>query len=169
MSIAIFRGERDLEEIADNLYRKLTSEQRAMAMKALLKANPALKDIHRVKVGSVIRVPALPGLSPKISRAADRIDNPDLRLAENVSDALKQFNTRHKQRTTQALEDTKRQSVLLASEGFKRAMETSDSLQKLAAEASQVIQARTSTLQQRQKDLDAATDQLVKLLGKSVG
>ena len=74
MSIATYRGERSISEIADKIYKRLTPRQREKAEAAILKANPQLRNIRNLRKGSVLRVPDLPELRAKTNRD---LDNPD--------------------------------------------------------------------------------------------
>lgn len=61
-SLAMFRGERTLEELAARLFPRTGGgpQARKQATDALLKANPQLADLGRLPAGSVIVVPDTP-------------------------------------------------------------------------------------------------------------
>ncbi len=60
MSFAIFKGEKSIKDLVSRLFNlpeKSTKSATDQAAAALLKANPQLKDISKVPVGSVISIP----------------------------------------------------------------------------------------------------------------
>jgi hypothetical protein len=168
MPITTFRGETSVEEIADQLYRNLTSEQRDMVVRTMLKANPKLRHLERLKVGSVINVPDSAALKPRLSRASHRIDQPDVRIAEQVEDALLAFRDRHRRHTQQALQDNRRQQALLEDAGFRKTLGDDTALTELAGQAAKAGQARDRRLEKGSKDLDDAVRQMLKDLDQGL-
>ncbi len=73
MSFAIYKGEKNVAELATRLFQLRGSGSKTtvkQASDALLKANPQLKDISQVPIGSVIVVPPdAPALQPGQSPA----------------------------------------------------------------------------------------------------
>src|SRR5271169_3236799 len=64
MSFAIFKGERSIKDLVGRLFG-ISGPQADKTASALLDANPQLKDISNVPVGSVLKVPpTAPPLSP---------------------------------------------------------------------------------------------------------
>ncbi len=68
MSFAIFKGEKNVKDLAKRLFGlsdKSSPAKVDQATGALLQANPQLKDVSKVPVGSIISVPATaPPLNP---------------------------------------------------------------------------------------------------------
>ena len=86
MSFAIFKGETSMKELVSRLFSisgKGSAAKADQAAKALLQANPQLKDMSKVPVGSMINVPATapplnqgeeaPSVPPPSSPTANRI------------------------------------------------------------------------------------------------
>ena len=166
MPIATFRGEKSTAEIADKLFVSLTPRQREMAEAALLKANPQLREIDSVREGSILRVPDIPELRPKTNRS---LDNPDAQIARDVSEALRDYNSRLGARAEQASADNKAQVALLKSAAFKRTLGNVPELQELAAQVGKALDARARTVSDRQQAAEQAIKQLLKDLGKGFG
>ena len=96
MSYAIFKGEKTIKELVSRLFKlpaqapKSASDQAAAA---LIAANPQLKNIGKVRVGSVIKIPATaPPLHP-----AERAAVPVSRVAALASQAQGNLDAIHKQ------------------------------------------------------------------------
>jgi hypothetical protein len=77
MSFAIYKGEKNVTELAARLFKLRGSSSQAavkQASDALLRANPQLKDISQVPIGSVVVVPPdAPAVSPDQSPAPANI------------------------------------------------------------------------------------------------
>jgi len=96
MSFAIFKGEKTLKELVSRLFKlpaqapKSTIDQAAAA---LLAANPQLKNISKVRVGSVIKIPpTAPPLHP-----AENAAMPVSRVAALAVQAQNSLNAIHAQ------------------------------------------------------------------------
>src|SRR5215831_7628562 len=71
MRFAIFKGERNVTDLASRLFRVQSRGAQAaikQAADALLQANPQLKDLNKVLVGSLI---AIPDTAPPITLGED--------------------------------------------------------------------------------------------------
>lgn len=88
MAVTTFRGEKNLGELADKLFTRLTPRQREKVEDALLKANPQLDQITELRSGTLLKVPDLPELRAKAKRAGD---GPDDQLAAHLDAELAAF------------------------------------------------------------------------------
>jgi len=163
MAIATFRGEASVGEIADKLFVRLTPRQREKAEAALLKANPRLGDIGNVPGGTILHVPDIPGLRLKTTR---NLENPDVQIAKDLSDALTNYNARLAERFKTERDATKTQVALLKSAEFKRELTKAPDLQALAGQAAKALDGRAKALGERQKNVEAAIRQAVADLAK---
>ena len=159
MSIATYRGERSISEIANKKYKRLTPRQREKAEAAILKANPQLKNIRNLRKGSVLRVPDLPELRAKTNRD---LDNPEAQVARDLADTLKSFSEKFAERLKVEQENTKAQSKLLKSAKFKREISGKPSLQSLSGAAAKALDARSKSFKERQTNVKAAISQASK-------
>jgi len=88
MRYFVLERETTVAEIAGKAYRNLPAAERRKAEEALVRANPRLKDMARVKAGALIRIPD--------STATERLDrrnvvDPVNHLADDVADQLDAF------------------------------------------------------------------------------
>lgn len=166
MPIATFRGEKSVGEIADKLFVRLTPRQREKAEAAILKANPQLAEIDRVREGAVLRVPDIPELRPKTNRS---LDNPDAQITNAIGDALRDYDKRLATRFKQGTADTKEQTALLKSAAFKRALANAPAAQEVAKQTAKALGERGQQLAARQETVDAAIRGMVKDLDRGFG
>jgi hypothetical protein len=95
MAFAIYKGEKNVNELAARLFPARSLGSKAALKRAgdaLLKANPQLKDVSQVPIGSVIAVPAdAPPLQPGQSLApASLLGAFSAARAEQLLDSLDQ-------------------------------------------------------------------------------
>lgn len=166
MAVATFRGEKNVGEIADKLYARLTPKQREKAEAALLKANPQLRKIKTLPKGSILRVPDLPDLRTKTVRT---LEKPDAQIANNVLEALDDYSRRLGETFKAANEATKTQIALLNSAKLKKALADAPDLQALAGTAGKALAARAKTIGARQEGLNKAIAQAQADLKKRTG
>lgn len=165
MPIATFRGERDVADIADHLFSKLTDNQRKKVVEQLFKANPQLRDIRKMKKGAILRVPDMPELRTKTTRS---LENPDDQIADMVADALKGFEERLQTKMEEESKNIVSQLSLLKSDSFLRQVANSDVLQLLAKDATEALKKRTQDLKQQAKDVGIVIEQGMEDLKKMV-
>lgn len=161
MAIASFRGEKSVAEIADKLYVRLTPKQREKAEAALLKANPQLKDLGKLRAGTILRLPDLPELRAKTNRS---LDNPDALIAKSVSESLSSYVKDLDERYKNDQESTRAQIALLKSAKLKKELANAPTLQKQADEARKLLETRTKTVDVRQAAVDTAIKQASKAI-----
>lgn len=165
MSIATFRGESSITDIADNLFAGLTANQRKKVEAKILKANPQLHDLSKVRKGSILRIPEMPELRAKVTR---NLEKPDAQIAKDVSAAMNNFLERVADQGKAEKESIKAQHELLKSGAFKEGIAGSEVLSSLANEADKALAARTKLLNEQQKEMKSAIgqglDDLSKLL-----
>ncbi len=162
MPITIYRGEKTVGDIADKLFERLTPRQKETVEAALLKANPRLADPAKLTRGTILKMPDIPELRPKTSRA---LENPDTLLAKHVAEALDGLGKRLDGRSTQAVDDVRQQAALLKSAALKRALAHAPALQELAAQIGKSTDTRGKELEVRRKSVDAALQAMRKDLG----
>ncbi|MBT0959873.1 hypothetical protein [Denitromonas iodatirespirans] len=155
MPIATFRGEKSVAEIADKLFVKLTPRQREKAEAALLKENPQLREIAKVREGTVLRVPNLPELRAKTTRS---LENPDAQIARELADTLSAYGDRLAERTKADEAAIKTQQATLKSAALRKALADAPAWQPVVEQASKALDARAAALKEQQK----ATAQAIK-------
>jgi|GEM_PF-2318896 hypothetical protein len=95
MSFAIFKGESSLQDLVSRLFGISGAGSQAksnQAAKALLNANPQLKDLSKLTPGSVINVPSTaPPLKPSEQATALQVDRTAIAAqAQQTLDAISQ-------------------------------------------------------------------------------
>jgi len=158
MAIATYRGEKSVSEIADKLFVRLSDNQRAKAEAELLKANPQLKNITKVRTGAILHVPDMPELTAKTNRD---LETPGAQIAQDLVQALNDYNKQAGGRFKTAQEAAKAQIALLKSAKFKRLLTDSPNRQALAGQAAKALDARAKDLAERQKTADKAIKQTI--------
>jgi phage tail protein X len=161
MPVMTYRGEKTAEELADNLYGKLTPPQREAVVKALLKANPRLLKPGQLTSGTVLKIPEMLDVRPKTSRA---LENPEVLLANSLSKTLGEFAQHMASRHQQANADNRAQITLLKNSGFKDAIKQEPALQELAAQVGRTQTARSKELLEGQKTMATALSAMQKAL-----
>ena len=159
MAIATFRGEKNIGEITDKLFSRLTPKQRKRVEVELLKANPQLRDIKKLKKGTVLRVPKIPELKAKTNRS---LENPDDQIAQDLSEALDTFGEYMKQRFEVAQDSVKQQIKLTKSAQFKKGISDSEVLIETASEAVKALDVRSKKIASQIKDLNSLIPDIIK-------
>ncbi len=162
MTFAIFKGEKNVTELAARLFglRGAGSQPAAKeAGDALLKANPQLKEISKVPVGSVIVVPAdAPPLHPEESPAPANLVRAF--AAERAQQFLTMLDSRLSDIETQASEATNNILSLAKSKEVKTAATNSRNLeQNLAA----IIKSAETRLKGMKSSQDSRTRTIAEL------
>ena len=163
MNITTFRGEKNVSEIVDKQYARLTPRQREKVEAAVLKANPRLRNISKIRQGTILHLPDIPELRTKTSRS---LENPDAQIAKNVADALSSFEDRFAEGAGVEEKSLKAQTALLKNAKFKKVISNSEALQALAKETGKALEIRTKTLSQQQGDVKKAISQALADLEK---
>ena len=151
MSFAIFKGETSIKDLVSRLFSlsgKGSQSKADQAASALLQANPHLKDISKVPVGSVINVPATaPPLNPAevapatvsrsvaiagqarqtLDRLSQRLTEIDARAADGASALLTLAQSKQTQTIAQNSPDLKAQLPILVTSLQTLAKETTAS------------------------------------------
>ena len=156
MSIATFRGESSITDIADNLFAGLTAHQRKKVESKILKANPQLRDLSKVRKGSILRIPEMPELRAKITR---NLEKPDVQIAKDLSIAMNSFLERVADQEKIEEESIKEQRELLKSDVFQESVSSSEALLSLSSEADKALVARAKLLNEQQKEMKSAINQ----------
>ncbi|WP_416138206.1 hypothetical protein ACM26W_17250 [Halomonas sp. HK25] len=152
MAIATFRGEKSVAEIADKLYARLTPKQREKAEAALLKANPQLKDIGKLKPGTILRLPELRAKA----RTNRTLENPVTQIAATLAGELGAYGNRLAEHVDVAQRATNTEQTLLKSARFKAVLANAPHLQELADQATRSLEGRSKAIKQRQGALETA-------------
>lgn len=165
MSIATFRGESSITDIADNLFAGLTAHQRKKVEAKILKANPQLHDLSKVRKGSILRIPEMPELRAKVTR---NLEKPDAQIAKDLSAAMNNFLERVADQGKAEEESIKEQHELLKSGAFKEGVSSSETLKSLANDAESALAVRTKLMNEQQKEMKSAINQGLDDLGKLI-
>ena len=157
MAVTTFRGEKNLGELADKLFLRLTPRQREKVEGALLQANPQLEELSSLRAGTLLKVPDLPELRAKANRAGG---NPDDQLAEHLSNELAAFARRLGPRFAAAQEAVAQTAAVLAEPELNRVIAKEKPLRDLAKNIGTLNEARKKELDERQQALIAAVKQM---------
>ena len=188
-----YQGERDVGEIADRVYGRLTTRQRDQAIAALLKANAELRDLRRLRPGTELEAPALPGLGDRPSPIEppvrpdpvvrpDPIDRPepadqpqaarptaddiDAGLAGELIDALGALQKTSEARFDNELRRLKDQQATLGSAELARLVAADPALAQLAERVAKDTEARASSVDRRREALTDIIRQAAVVLEK---
>ncbi|WP_372740113.1 FimV family protein [Neptunomonas sp.] len=153
MRVATFRGEPNVADIAENLFARLNDTQREKVVEQLLKANPQLRNISKMKKGTILRVPSIPELSVKTTRS---LENSSDQVAEELADALNNFEARMQKRTEEEIKNTQVQLSVLKSDNFQAIIADSDVLHVLAKNTAEALETRSKELPKRHDDVSKA-------------
>lgn len=157
MAVTTFRGEKNLGELADKLFARLTPRQREKVEDALLKANPQLDQITSLRAGTLLKVPDLPELRAKAKRAGD---GPDDQLARHLEVELQAFGQQLIKRFATAQEAVAKTESVLNEAELKRVIAKEPSLRDLAKQIGTLNGERKKQLEERQQKLVAALKQM---------
>lgn len=155
MRYFVLERETTVAEIAGKAYRNLPAAERAKAEEALVKANPRLKDMARVKAGALIRIPD--------STAPERLDrrnvvDPVDHLADDVADRIDSFRDEFRASFAAWEKEVADYSDLIKAAG-KAAAETPE-LKTVSADLKKNLRA---ALKNNEKNHELGTDALKKL------
>lgn len=162
MTFAIYKGEKNVTELAARLFRLRGAGSQAAAKEAadaLLKANPQLKEISKVPVGSVIVVPPeAPPLHEEESPAPG--DMVRAFAAERAQQYLATLNTNLSDIETQAGDATNEILAVAKSRDVKAAAANSANLEQ---NLSAIIKAAESRLKDIKSSQDSRTKSVAEL------
>jgi len=156
MSIATFRGESSITDIADNLFAGLTAHQRKKVEANILKANPQLSDLSKVRKGSILRIPEMPELRAKVTR---NLEKPDVQIAKDLSGVMNDFLKRVTEQEAAEEASIKKQRELLKSGAFQEGVSRSEALLSLARETDKALAARSKLVNEQQKEMKSMINQ----------
>jgi hypothetical protein len=159
MPITTFNGEKNLNELSDKLFVRLTPLQREKVGAALLKANPQLGELSSVPPGAILKIPDLPELSAKTRGAPD---TPNAQLMGRLRSELASYDKRLGARNKEANVANAHTKQALADPMLTRVIGKDPTLKKLQEGIGKANEARESELAQRQKDFGVALEQLLK-------
>ncbi len=157
MRIIAYRKESSVEAIADGVYADMTPAMRAKAVAALVRANPGLTLLNRVKPGTVLMVPKVPGLRVAPRRAPD---DPAEAVAETLDERLKAYHEILTQRNRDFQQELKTQASRLKSRRIRRILNASPVASDLAKQADKEIPTLVKKAAETGKRLDAAMEKL---------
>lgn len=157
MAVTTYRGEKNLGELADKLFLRLTPRQREKVEGALLQANPQLKAMTGLRAGTLLKVPELPELRAKANRAGGK---PDDQLADHLSDELAAFARHLRPRFDAAQEAVEQTAAVLKEPDLNRLIAKERPLRDLAKNIGSLNEARKQELEKRQEVLTAAIKQM---------
>ena len=153
MPLATFRGEKTIEAFVERQYNRLTDRQRDHLIKAILKANPRMKNLNSVKKGAVIVLPDVTTVRKKLAAAAD---DPDKEVLERISLATRRFGEEEIERRKQATETLKTEMREVKSAAFRRLVQNSPELTQLANQATASLEGRIRNANDARKALEDA-------------
>lgn len=159
MAFATFRGEQSITELASKHFEKLTPAQRKQAEAAILKANPELRHIAKLKPGTLLRIPELSGLRPAKRRD---VEHPEALIASTLSDALNAYGKRFAERMDADRAEIKTQLGLLKDRDFAKAISDQPELREAAKGMQTVLAHRAKASAQREKVFAAALEDALK-------
>jgi hypothetical protein len=159
MPITTFNGEKNLDELSDKLFVRLTPLQREKVGAALLKANPQLGELSSVPPGAILKVPDLPELSAKTRGAPD---SPDAQLMAQLQTGLASYDKRLGTRNEEAKVAITQTKRVLADPALIRVIADDPTLRALVDGIGKANEAREGELAQQQKDFSVALEQLLK-------
>lgn len=110
MRVTTFNDETSVANIVDRLYDRLTPESRKIAEAALLRANPELAKLDRLRPGAILRLPEVPAL---ILKPGSTEDDPAGHTRKMLKDALKSYHQLLAEHLKVENEDLKTQGTLL--------------------------------------------------------
>ncbi|HEF4760906.1 TPA: hypothetical protein SAN82_003353 [Pseudomonas putida] len=159
MPITTFNGEKNLSELSDKLFVRLTPLQREKVGAALLKANPQLGELSSVPPGAILKVPDLPELSAKTRGAPD---NPNVQMMGRLRSELDSYDKRLGARNEEANVAIAHTKQLLADPMLTRVIGRDPTLRQLLEGIGKANEAREGELAQQQKEFGVALEQLLK-------
>lgn len=159
MPITTFNGEKNLSELSDKLFVRLTPLQREKVGAALLKANPQLGELSNVPPGAILKVPDLPELSAKTRGAPD---NPNVQLMGRLRSELASYDKRLGTRNEEVNVAIAHTKQALADPMLTRVVGKDPTLRKLVDGIGKANEAREGELAQQKKDFGVALEQLLK-------
>jgi len=158
MNVITFKGERDLKEVTNRVYRRLTPRQREKAEAAILKANPQLRNIRRLPKGTVLKVPDIPELQAK---RKSNPENPILGFNKQISESLETFSKHFSERSKAEKEEAKKGISLLKDRKFKSAIANNELLSSRAKGVSERLTRRAGEVGERDKAVRSAIKQML--------
>lgn len=161
MTITTFRGEKSLGDITKKLFVRLTPRQQEKIEAALLKANPQLGEIDKLRAGTILHVPDLPELRSKTRRA---LESPDQQILAQLREDLGAYDKHLAARTETAQAQVAATAALLKDKNLIRAIGNDTALKQLLGEIGKSNSQRKQSLVDRQKALDVALEQIQKQL-----
>lgn len=153
MPIVTYRGEANVSEVADKVYSRLTPRQREKAEAALLKANPQLGKVNKLKTGTILKVPDLPELRAKTNR---KLENPEDQIAKGIATSLEGFSKGIAKSFDVEKEVLKDQASLIKSAKFKNSIVNDREMEAVAKSTSTNIGNRSRELEDRKKKTEAS-------------
>lgn len=159
MAVTLYRGEKNLGELADKLFAGLTARQRDKTEAALLRANPQLAELTTLRAGAILQVPDMPELRVKARRAGE---NPDEQIAAQLNAELAELDKHLAQRHAAAAAAVEETDRVLADKRLGKLIGQDRSLHELVQGLGKANAARKQDLAERGK-------QLKEVLGKLKG
>jgi len=156
MRVTAFRGESSVGAIAEKVYEDLSPASRKKAVAALLKANPQLERLEKVKPGTVLRIPEVPGVRVTPGRGPE---GPADEIAGILSQRLEAYGKSLAERYEAFQADMKDQATLLKDRQFLTVVAASP-VAELAVRADKAIHTQAKAAEDIRERLDAAIKKL---------
>jgi len=167
MAYVVLKGEKKLAEVVGRAYGDLKAADAKRAEAALVRANPHLADLRQLGPGTMIVVPAVPGL-----RAADtdRTETPSREAVAEVSSALEEYRRRIGAAAESGQTAVKDLAALLKSKEVKTLLREQPDAARYVERATAAVKSRTAehdarsafakTLTKAKADLDELAKKL---------
>jgi hypothetical protein len=157
-TITTYRGEKNLTELSNKLFARLTPRQQEKVEAALLKANPQLQDIANLQSGTLLHVPSLPELRNKTRRV---LENPDAQITARLLEDVGTYDTLLAARHETAQAQLAVTARLLSNKDMLKAMAGDPTLKQLIADIDKSNGERKQVLSERRQAISAAFKQML--------
>jgi hypothetical protein len=164
MAFVVYEGERKLADVVTRAYGDLKAADRRRAEAALVRANPHLAEIADVAKGSLIVVPAVPGVDAPAE--ATVFDTPAAEAVASAADACGEFEKQLQDSVKAEADRLTALAALLKSNGVIQLLDRAPQARPYVERVTKAAKARGDELDSRRQALtrlDDAVDQLKEL------
>lgn len=161
MAYIPLRSEKSVSELVDKVYSNLSDKDRKAAEAAIIKANPALKDMSNLKRGTLITIPKVKNLKPKKTRS---VTDPDGDLVEDYVQRLDAFSEMLAKNNALRDQQQKESQAVLKKSDVKKILDSSDEAKQVVEQLQQHI----SEDGKIRKEIETATSKFFKDLQKDL-
>lgn len=168
MAYVMLKGEKDISDVVGRAYGDLKAADARRAEAALLRANPQLAKLRELGSGTIIVVPAVPGLKPK---ATDRTELPTREALREVAEAFDAYRKRLDANQDDERTATAKLASLLKFKDLKALLRETPESKEFVDRVATAVKARIAEQEERAEFLKALTkaradlDELARKLG----